>query len=402
MIRAILVLLFLLTAACTRQQAPPPPKAEPTPAAAPREVLLDAAAQKQAGVVAEAVAVRSLPQVLRATARVALNENRTWRVGAVTEGRIVRVLANAGDQVTLGQILARMHSHMIHEGRADYRKALGELARAKAAAAAVLRARDRAKTLLDLKAGSLEQLEHAETELRNAETAVGNATIEVDRTRRHLLEFLEIPADSPEHAPGEAEEEDHDLIPIKSPAAGTLLARNVTPGMVVQPSGDLFVVTDLATLWTIAAVSEEHLARLRPGMPARIYVQAYPNRPFSGKIGKLGEELDPTTRTVRARIDVPNPDGRLKPEMYATAEIDLGGSDSALFVPQEAFQEISGETVIFVRRAPDRFEARSVRLGRSVGNSQEVLSGLQPGDAVVTRGSFALKSVLLKAALGQE
>jgi multidrug efflux pump subunit AcrA (membrane-fusion protein) len=399
--RATLVLWCLLAADCTRQPAPAPPKAEPAPAAS-REVVLDAAAQKQAGVVVETIADRSLPRVLRATARVALNENRTWRVGAVTEGRIVRVLANAGDQVTQGQILARMHSHIIHESRAEYGKAVAELARAKAAAAAALRQRDRAKTLLDLKAGSVEQVEHAETELRNAQAAVGSATIEVDRTRRHLVEFLEIPADHPEHPPGALNEEDHDLIPIKSPATGTLLARNITPGMVVQPSGDLFVVTDLATLWTIASVSEEHLTSLRPGMPARTYVQAYPNRPFSGKIGNLGEELDPTTRTVRVRIDTPNLDGRLKPEMYATAEIDLGGSDSALFVPQEAFQEISGETVVFVRRAPDRFEATSVRLGRTVGNSQEVIRGLKPGDVVVTRGSFALKSVLLKASLGED
>jgi cobalt-zinc-cadmium efflux system membrane fusion protein len=137
-------------------------------------------------------------------------------------------------------------------------------------------------------------------------------------------------------------------------------------------------------------------------MAARVSVQAYPGRPFLGKIGKLGEELDPTTRTVRVRVEVPNSDGRLKPEMYASVEIDLGGSAPALFLAQEAAQEVSGQTVVFVRRAPERFEARAVQLGHTVGGAQEVLSGLKAGEAVVTRGSFALKSVLLKATLGGE
>jgi cobalt-zinc-cadmium efflux system membrane fusion protein len=88
--------------------------------------------------------------------------------------------------------------------------------------------------------------------------------------------------------------------------------------------------------------------------------------------------------------------------MYADVEIELGGSAPALFVAQEAAQEVSGQTVLFVRRAGDRFEARAVQLGRTVGNAQEVLSGLKPGEAVATRGSFALKSVLLKATLGGE
>jgi cobalt-zinc-cadmium efflux system membrane fusion protein len=131
-------------------------------------------------------------------------------------------------------------------------------------------------------------------------------------------------------------------------------------------------------------------------------VQAYPNRAFGGRIGKLGEALDPATRTVQVRVDLPNPGGLLKPEMYATAEIELGGSDLGLFIPAEAPQELRGQTVIFVLKGPEEFEARPVELGPSVEGSVQVVRGLKPGDQVVSFGSFILKSEFLKASLAEE
>lgn len=404
--KAILFATILILAGCSRNDHPAPAKAAaapPVPAtAAAREVVLKDAAQRQGAIRVENVQTRSLPQVLHANGRVALNENRTWRVGAVTEGRIVRVLVSPGDAVAPGQILARMHSHMIHEARADYRRALGELSRLKGVEAYSLRVRDRARRLYELKAASLEQVDHSETELRNAQTAVANANIEVERTRRHMVEFLQIRADVPDHAPEAEENDDSELIPIKSPAAGTLMIRNVTPGTVVQPSGELFVVSDLSTLWTIAALNEEYLPKVRAGMPVRVNVIAYPDHPFPARIGKIGEELDPTTRSVKVRVDVPNSHGLLKPEMYATTDIEIGSSELAVFVPQSAIQEISGQTVVFVRRDPTHFEVRPVQAGRIVEGAQEITGGLRHGEAVVTSGSFVLKSQLLKSTLGEE
>ncbi|HWR52862.1 MAG TPA: efflux RND transporter periplasmic adaptor subunit [Bryobacteraceae bacterium] len=401
---AIVVSGLLLLAGCSKG---PPARVTAQAAAvqgpaSPREVVLDAAAVKQAGLAHETVRVRSLPQVLRATGRVALNENQTWRVGAVTDGRITSIQVNPGDDVKQGQTLARMHSHDIHESRAQYRKAVAELTRLQSVQTQAQRMRDRVRRLYQLKAASLEQTEMAETELSNAETAVSNGQVEVERTKRHLTEFLQIPADTPDHPPDVPHDDTADLIPIKSPATGTLLSRNVTPGTVVQASGDLFVVSDLSSLWMIAAVAEEYLPRLRTGMPVAVYVQAYPDQPARGRIGKLGEELDATTRTVRVRVDLPNRGGRLKPEMYATAEIELGGSEPALFVPQEAIQEVSGEVVVFVRHGEGHYEARPVRPGRVLEGSQEITHGLKSGEAVVTRGGFQLKSQMLKSTLAEE
>ncbi|HEU0142693.1 MAG TPA: efflux RND transporter periplasmic adaptor subunit [Bryobacteraceae bacterium] len=393
------VLLLALTVGCSQKEADTvQARAPERRAAPPRHVGMDAATQERAGITIEVVRPLPAPQVVRATGRITTNENRTWRVGAITEGRIIRVYANPGDRVEQGQVLARMHSHDIHESRALYRKALTDSVMLKSAESLAKRARDRYRRLYELKAASLEQLEKSEGELKSAQTAVANAEIEVNRTRLHLMEFLGVSLDaSHDHQAGD--EHDEDLIPIRSPADGTVLVRSVTPGTVVGISGETFVVSDLTKLWTIAAVNEENLSRLRTGARARVSVQAYPDRTFPGVVTKIDEELDATTRTIRARIELANSSGRLKPEMYANAEIDAGSSEPALFVPQSALQEVSGEQVVFVRTGPEEFELRPVVTGRILDARLEVTGGLEPGDEVVSRGSFLLKSQLLKSSL---
>jgi cobalt-zinc-cadmium efflux system membrane fusion protein len=402
-----LILAALAAAGCSRKPEPPVAAAAAQPAAPQKDagsLTISAELQKSAGIVVEEAPLRSLPQVVRATARLTNDENQTWRVGAITDGRIVRVMANPGDAVKQGDVLARMHSHDIHESRASYQKAQMEVARAKTEEAYAARVRDRARRLYDLKAGSLEQYEHAETELKNAQTMVASAEVEVERNRTHLTEFLGIPADMPPH-PGPLPHDEHDegeFIPVSAPAAGTVISRAVTPGTVVTPANDLFVISNLSSLWAIAEVNEEFLSRLRPGMAAKINVQAYSRQTFSGRIGRLGEAFDPTTRTAKVRIDLPNRNGLLKPEMYATVEIEVGGSEPAIFVPQGAIQEVRGENVVFVRTAPDRFEVRPIELGRTLDVSVEAVRGLKPGEHIATRGAFILKSEFLKAALAGE
>ncbi|MGE5645458.1 MAG: efflux RND transporter periplasmic adaptor subunit [Acidobacteriota bacterium] len=399
------VVAALLLAACSKREAPAGAAAAENaaqPAGASNVVVLAPAAQQQAGVRVETAANRPVPETIRASARLTNDENLTWRVGAITEGRVVQVLAAPGDFVKAGLPLARIHSHEVHDSRAQYRNAQTELMRTNANYQYALKARDRARRLFELKAGSQEQVEHAEAELRNAEAAASTARIEADRTRRHLVEFLGVPEEGgDDHQPG-AESDERDLIPVRSPAAGTVLARNVTPGTVVTPSNDLFVLCDLSSLWAIAEVNQDYLSKLREGMPVRVFVQAWPGQPFAGKIGQIGQSLDPATRTVKVRVDLPNRSGRLKPEMYASAEIELGNSEPAVFVPEEATQEVRGQNVVFVRSAPDRFEVRPIETGRRLDGALEILRGVRAGEPVAVRGAFVLKSEYLKAALSGE
>src|SRR5205823_9312441 len=133
--------------------------------------------------------------------------------------------------------------------------------------------------------------------------------------------------------------------------------------------------------------NESDLGKLRPGQVVRIEVRAYPDREFTGRILKLGEELDPKTRTLQIRILVPNPQGLLKPEMYATANIAEGVARAVLMVPEEALQDINGVPAVFVRKSATEFEPRTVKTGRHDNGEVEIMEGLKTGEGVVIKGS---------------
>lgn len=399
--------ITLLLAACSKPPAATePPKAENKSQG--REELklveLDAASLKEVTLTVSPVIQRSIPLTIRANGRLTSNENTTWRVGAVTDGRIIIAESKVGDRVTKGQILARMHSHDIHESRALYRKAVSDLNRLKSGVEFATRQRDRLTRLYSMKAASQEQLDSAENELKIAKASVTNAEIEVNRTRLHLVEFLEVSLDGPEEHKHDSAPETHieDLIPVRAPAAGIVLTRAITPGAVVTASNDLYTICDLSTIWAIAAVQEEHLAKLRPGMAASLTVQAYPDRHFTGRVLKIDDKLDAETRTVSVRIEIDNRNGLLKPEMYATVELNAGGSAVALFVPQESVQDVNGQATIFIEKKPGQYEPRAVETGRPLDGLLQVVRGLQGGERVVAAGSFILKSQLLKSSLSEE
>lgn len=404
--RRMLAVTLVLLAGCGRDTSPSTAEKGAAPQTeekrAPGEVQLDPAMIRSGGVASSPALERSAPQVLRVSGRVTANEERTWRVGAVTEGRVIQLVANPGDTVTKGQVIARMHAHELHETRSEHQRAKTELARLQAQRRLAERSRDRAKRLYELKAASLEQLENAEGQLRDATAAVENATTELERTRIHLVEFLDVPADDhPDHKPGEFTH-DEDLVPLRSPNSGVVIARPVTTGSVVRPGEEVYLISDLSVVWMIAALPEEHLSKVRTGMAARVTVQAYPNETFAGRITRLGSELDPQTRTVPVRILLENRSGKLRPEMYAAVEFPLGQSQTGVYIPLAAVQDLNGQAIVFVDQGGGKYNMRPVQLGRTEGESVEVLAGLKTGDQVVHQGAFVLKSQMLKSSLAEE
>jgi membrane fusion protein, heavy metal efflux system len=363
-------------------------------------VTMDAALQKEAGIALETVASRGFPQVIRAAARVTQDENFTWRVGAITEGRIAAVFSNVGDAVKADQVLARMHTHDIHESRAEHQKALAELQRANAADAYARKVRDRARRLYELKAGALSEAEHAESEVRNAQTVVENAKTEVERTRIHLEDYLGVPAIE-KHGPNEPHTDD-ELVPVRAPRAGIVITRGVSVGSVVSPASDLFFISDLSRVWAIADIQEDAMSRIRVGMAARLFVNAHPDQPFASRIAKIGDSLDPVTRMVKVRLELANPGMKLRPEMFGTAEVEVGSTEAAILLPAEAVQDIRGASFAFVQMGPTKFEVRPVETGRTRDGAIEIRKGLRDGDRVAVKGVFILKSEFLKASLAEE
>lgn len=400
--RHLWLVAMLSLAGCTKEAPKPEPAAQAEEKRAPGEVHLDAAMVKSGNIVSVPVETRSQPAVLRANGRLTVNEERTWHVDSFVDGRVLQLLVNVGDRVSAGQVVAKMHSHEVHEARSEFQRAKTDLAKAQSQRSFAERTRDRLKRLYDLKAASLEQTEHAESQLRDAQSAVRNAEIELERTRVHLVEFLDVPADNhPDHKPGEFIHEE-DMVPVKTRNGGVVTKRDTSVGAVVKAADMVLEVSDLSTVWMIAALPEEMLGKVKTGMSAAVRVQAYPDEVFTGRIALLGNQLDPETRTVPVRIVLPNPGQRLRPEMYGVAEIAAGGAEAALFIPQSALQDLNGQAVVFLDQGEGKYAVRPVRTGRIQGENVEVLEGVAAGEKVVSRGGFVLKSQMFKSSLAEE
>jgi cobalt-zinc-cadmium efflux system membrane fusion protein len=191
-------------------------------------------------------------------------------------------------------------------------------------------------------------------------------------------------------------------VQVKAPAAATVLSRKISIGSVAKAGDELFEIADLSTVWMIANVPEEHIGKLRTGMTVRVSVQAYPDHPLTGRITKLGDQMDPETRTAPVRVEIANPGERLKPEMYATAELQAGAGPASLLIAETAIQQVQGSAVVFVKKSETVFETRPVQTGSTIDNRIEIVSGLKAGETIVTQGSFVLKSRLLKKSLEEE
>jgi len=394
----MLVAGILYLGACSNPRASTEIPAAKEAKSSPDEVVLSPERQAAAMIEIQPIALSQEPAMLRVKGRIALADDRIWRVGVRTVGSVVAVYAGLGDYVHKGQILARYHADEVRDSRAQYRAAVSELNRAKAAALQAQRNRDRAQRLLDLKAGSQQQVELAQQDLMTAQAAIKKAEIEVDRGRDLLEDDLRVPADPS----ADRKDETEDNVPILAPADGYIIEKNVTPGKTVELSSITFVIGDLSRVWMFAAVRQEDLDKLRVGQGAFVTLPGSEGSRFPGKITNLGQQFDPETRVMQVRIELGNTANRLRPEMLANAEIPVGGGKPALLVPSDAVQQVNGQDVIFVRSAADRFSARPVSTGETSGGRTPILEGIKAGDQIVVRGSFIFKSLLLKSTLESE
>jgi cobalt-zinc-cadmium efflux system membrane fusion protein len=388
--RLALIALMAIAAGCNREA---PPAAEAPATAARTEVVLSPEAQKEGDIETQPVKTSDEPDVLRVPGRIALADNRSWRVGVRTDGLVVAVNAEAGDYVRKGQILARYHADEVRDSRALYRAAQSEVTRAQSNAALAQRNLTRAETLLDLKAASLVQVEQARQDLVSAQAAVRNAEIEVDRLKDLLEDDLRVPADP---KPGD---EVADQVPIIAPASGYILEKNVTLGKAIDTMDDTFVIGDLSQVWMLASIRQDQLGLLRMGQSVPVSVAGVAGQQFRGRITNLGQELDPSTRTMQVRIALSNSGNVLRPGMLATAEVPGAARKMTVFVASDAVQQVGGQDVVFVRVAPDRFAVRPVEVAQTSNGQTPILQGLKGDEQVVVRGSFVLKSQLLRSAL---
>ena len=339
-------------------------------------VALDAAAMEAAGVrlgVVESVATSGL----LTTGSITYDANRVSHIGPRIDGRVVRLAADIGERVQGGQVLAVLESPEVGQIRADESEA----------EALVRIAREnyqRERRLEEQGISSRKELLEAEAELRRMEASLNSA--------RQRLQVLG------------AGRGDGGQYALAAPFPGVIVERHASLGEMASPADQLFTVANLDRLWIELDIYERDLARVSRGQAVDVTTAAYPGRTFPGQIVYVGDILDPEKRAVRARVEIPNPGGVLKPGMFANALIRVsGGGPPMVVIPQEAVQEVEGRRVVFVLgNRPGEFRAQPVEIGESTDDGRVVvLSGLNPGDRVVTTGAFALRSELAEGEIGE-
>jgi len=310
-----------------------------------------------------AVVEKDRGSTLRLPGRLVWNEDHTVRVVPQLAGRIQKITVEIGSEVKAGQILATLSSPDYGQAQADASKAQADQQLAK-------HALERQR---ELHAAGIV----ADKDFQQTEAEATRARAEADRASRRLAGL------------GGAGDGTYTL---RSPLAGIVVERNLNPGLEFRPeqSGDpLFVVTDPTSLWIRLDASEADLAALKAGEKISLQVKQYPNERFAGVIRHVGDFVDPATRTIRVRGDVPNADRRLKGGMFVTALIELPPTQ-ALLVPVAAVFLIGEQRYVFVEEATGRYILRAVQAGPERDGRIEILSGVKEGEKVVSEGNLHL------------
>jgi len=309
------------------------------------------------------------------TATIQPNQDRVAHVAPRVPGRLIEVPAKLGDVVRAGQVLARVDSVEVGEASASYQQASSHLAVAKSEF-------ERAQKLFDEQVVAQKDFLRARGEYERARSAHAAA-----------LDKLRLMGVAPSAAASAT-------LPVTSPFGGTVIEKHAVIGELAQPDKHLFTVADLSTVWIEANLYERDLARIRMGAAATVTVTAYPEERFSGRLAYVSPMVERESRTVKARIEVPNRDARLKPEMFATAFVQTQELAHGIAIPREAIVLLDNRATVFVKEG-DAFEPRAVEPGELVADRQLIKSGVKPGEEVVVAGAYALKSRLLKSKIGE-
>lgn len=356
----ILALATLLHA-CDKP-APPPP----APAKTPGVISFAADSPELNSVQTTIVGESALPISADLNARLGVDESVTSRVGSPVAGRVLRVVADLGQPVRTGQVLATLDAPDLGQARAD-------MAKAQADANLKARALQRANTLFSGDAIARQDVESAQ-----ADAAAARAELQRSQLRVSNL------------GSGQG-----DTLALTSAVSGYVIDRQINPGQqVAAGQSPLFTVTDPHRLWLYVDVPETAASRTRMGEDIQFDVPAWPGRRFHGKVTDVGLAVDPTTRRVQLRAAVSNPDLALKPEMYARANLVTDDGRRAIAVPNGALFEQGLKSFVFRVDAPGRFRRVPVTVGERGDSMSYITDGVKTGDRIVSEGALLLNAQL--------
>jgi Cu(I)/Ag(I) efflux system membrane fusion protein len=343
----------------------------PAPAAAPESKAPEEKASEEApaveitpekqqliGVKIDTVSVRPLSKVIRTVGRIEYDERSLRTVNTKVEGWIEKLYIDyTGRYVRHGEPMAELYSPELLATQEEYLNILKwRKERGTDAGTGSMLSRD-TEALVEAAKKRLQRFDISEAQIRELE--------QTGKARRTLT--------------------------IYSPANGYVVQKMVIQGMKVMPGEKLFDVADLSTVWVIADVYEYELSSIRVGEKASISMSYIPGKEFISKIDYVYPTISGETRTARVRFSIPNPDGRLKPQMYSTVEIKIN-LGSKLAVPDNAVIDTGTRQIVYVDKGDGYFEPREVMLGLRAEGYREVLMGLKAGEKVAASAAFLVDS----------
>ena len=366
--------------------------------------------------------MRLVDFTVKTTGEVLANANLTTHVNSPVAGRVTEVMAAVGEHVVVGQKLLMIRSQDIEQAesdllqsqaqvRADLKRDLlqidSDIEQGQAQIRFSQSTFQRVKGLLDEKIASRADFEAARTQYEKDRITLDTlntkrqATVSLSTERMKLLtepikqklRLLGLPIEVVEQISKSGEIEP--IVPVVSPETGLVVERLTNIGELVDPSKSLFTIADFHNVWLKADIYEKDVSKITEGQPIQLTLESFPGETFYGKLNYVADSINSDTRTLSVRAEVANPGLKLKPKMFAKMTI-LVGAQQALTVPKEAVQDTDTNKIVYVPVGTNCFRQQKIELGGESGKYYEVLKGLHPGESVVTKGSFDLRSEALK------
>jgi cobalt-zinc-cadmium efflux system membrane fusion protein len=341
------------------------------------EIVLAPETVARAGIKTATVTVGSTTAEVVVPGNVVANSYREVKVTPVAAGLVTKVNVELGASVRRGQPLATIFSTELADAQTRY-----------LSMAAMLEADhkklERTQALATIGAASRQELEEVTAVHASHET-------EVEAARQRLL-LLGLTPDQVQGLRGPSQVVSSVTVP--APIDGIVTGRSANLGQVIGMSQELFVITDLSEVWTVGDLYEQDFRAVRMGSEAVITTPAYPGTTLRGRVTYIDPRVDAQARTAKIRVALANPEGRLRLGMFVSMAFSTRADDRVVLVPKAAVQALGDRQVVFMAAKDEdgKFIQRTVRLGPAVGESYAVVSGLRPGDTVVTEGSFLLRA----------
>jgi RND family efflux transporter MFP subunit len=307
-------------------------------------------------------------------------------VGAATvqaapkiNGRLASVTVRMGDRVTRGQTMARLEDSEIREQvrqtEASFNVAEATVRQREADLRFAQTNLDRSRSLFERQLLSKQTLDDAESRQQASAAQLDLARAQLAQSQARVEELKINLTDTV----------------ITSPVTGFVGSRTLDPGAWVTPNTAFISVVDISTVRLIANVVEKDLRRIEAGLAAEVGVDAYPGEQFMGKVARVAPVLDPATRTAQIEVEIANPQGRLKPGMYANVRFTVDRRPKTLVVPTNSVVEWEGKRGVFVPGDGDTATFHPITLGLQDQKQTEVASGLSEGDRIITTGAGSLR-----------